>query len=186
MYEAGSEAVVNTKRVVAGLLVAGVAAAGGLAYVLRDEGGGGARRDPTEQSGSRRKVAADVGFGDAPFEEGTGAGGKNAALTLRQEAMLRSALEKLGNETAVRAAFTAGVAEPWPLPEAQKNFEECVRTLLLSQGPEGGPVASRLCACAIRAVQEKYPREPPPITDSKTRRRFREDFRAAVDDCMNP
>jgi hypothetical protein len=189
LYEAGPEEAVKTKQLIVALLVASVAAAGGLAYVLRDDGGRGGSKGPAEKFGSRRKSAPDVGFGDADFEGesgASGASGRRAAFPPEQEAMLRSALEKLGNETAVRAAFTAGVAEPWPLPDAQKKFEECVATMLLSQGPDGGPVAARLCACAIRAIQEKYPREPPSITDGKARRIFREQFRAAVDECMNP
>jgi hypothetical protein len=186
LYEACPEETVKKKQVIVGLLVASVAAAGGLAYVLLDDADRGGSRAPAEKFGSRKKIAADVGFGDAVVEGESGASAKRAALTLEQEAMLRSELEKLGQEAVVRAAFTAGVAEPWPLPEARKKFEECVATMLLSQGPEGGPVAARLCACAIRAIQEKYPREPPPITDGKVRRIFREHFRQAVDECMNP
>lgn len=168
-----------------GLLAGGAVLAGVLAYVLADGGGGGSG-GPIGKSGPRKKGAPAAWLGGSAFDGPAGGPDGRAALTAEQERKIRSALEKLGNETAIRTAFTAGVAEPWPLADAQKQFEECV-TVVDRGLPEGSTlIPADVCACAIRAIQGVYPREPPDITKSKLRRMAGENMRTAVDECMNP
>jgi hypothetical protein len=172
-------------RVVVGLIAASLALVGVLAYLLADGGAGGSKGS-TEKAGSRKRGDTASRFGDTAFAGGVDGSGGGAALTPAQEATIRASLEKLGNEAAIRAAFQAGVAEPWPLPEAQKHFERCITTV--ERGlPEGSTqVPAAICACAIRAFQGVYPREPPVVTTSKINRVVGEDMRRAVDECMNP
>jgi hypothetical protein len=177
---------VKKRRIIAGMLAASLALVGVLAYLVSDGGGAGGSKGWTEKAGSRKRGDTAAGFGDTTFADGVDGSGGGAALTPAQEATIRAALEKLGNEAALRTAFTAGVAEPWPLAQAQTHFERCITTVERGLPVESTQVPADICACAIRAFQGVYPREPPVITSAKVNRVVGEDMRRAVDECMNP
>jgi hypothetical protein len=173
---------VKRNRVIVALVAATVLLLGLLVLLLGDDGKPGSQTGQAGATGSRNKLAV----ADTSFESWAGGGGSSAALTPAQEAMVKSALDGLGAEMAVRAAFTAGVAEPWPLTEARQLFENCVPMV-----ERGKPVGSAMdsgvvCACAVRGMQGVYPREPPPVGTPKLRRMVSEAYRTAIDECMNP
>ena len=176
----------KNRLIIAGLLASSVALLGVLAYLLAFDGGGSGSTRLAGKAASPRRGAADVGLRDAAFRSAANTDEEVAALTPEQEARVRAALEKLGNETAVRAAFFAGVAEPWPLPAAQERFKRCVTRVQRGLPKEGGFDAGVICACAVRAMQQAYPRSPPEPTTGNYRRVVGESFRTAVDECMYP
>jgi hypothetical protein len=176
-------------RIIVVLLVAGVAA-GGIAYrVLRDDGGGGGGRAEKSEGGGRGARRTE----GAPFEGsglasggGAFAAGGTAALSPEEEKRIREVLEKLGNETAIRQAFTAGVAEPWPLPASQRLFDSCMPLVERGIPPGSSTDPGAICACAIRAMQEVYPREPPQPRKGNAIRMVKESYRTAIAECLNP
>jgi hypothetical protein len=177
---------VRKKLITVWLVVAGLVLVGGVAYLLADDGSGSGARGPAEKASAGRKGAPAVPFGDVTFDGGAIPGGASAALTPEEQARIKAVLEKLGNETAVHAAFTAGVAQPWPLPAAQVQFEGCVTRVVRGLPPDSAVVPGELCACAIRAFQDVYPREPPQPATGRGRKMVAENFRTALRECMEP
>ncbi len=175
-------------RIIVALVVA-VVAVGGIAYrTLRDDGdrtGGRAEKGEAGGRGPRAGLAPFEGSGLPPGGGAFAAGG-TAALSPEEERRIREVLEKVGNEAAVRQAFTAGVAEPWPLPASQRLFEDCVPLVQRGIPPGDSTDPGAICACAIRAMQEVFPRTPPQPRKGKTVRMVNESYRTAINDCLYP
>ena len=172
------------KLAIVGLLAGSVVVLGALAYIFADGGGGGS--SASAEKPASRKRSGPGAFGDAFVDVGADGSVAKVALSPEQEAVIRSALEKLGTETAIRNALSGGVAEPWPLPAAQQQFEKCVTLVQRGLAPESTVVPANVCACATRAIQQVYPREPPRPASGNALRIVRENVSTAIDECLNP
>lgn len=171
----------NKKLAIAAILVATVAVAGVGAIFLLDEAPRSRTRAAAEAKGDRR-TTPDRGFDDIP----TGAAAQAAeALSPEQEKALRAALERIGNEAAIRAALSSGVPEPWPLPDAQRQFGNCLATVAEGLPAKRLPAKEEICACTTRAIQRAFPRSPPGPGTRREDRMIGSTYRAAVEECTN-
>jgi len=175
---------VKKGTIVATLLVATGVLAGLLGYLLLDDGPGSGSGTAGKNPAPGGKGGAGDGFRDADFA-GQGAGGAGAGLTPEQEKMLRAALERIGNEAAIRAALTSDVPEPWPLPESQNRFATCLIAIEGSLSADRAPAKEQICACATRAIQRTYPKAPPRAERRHEIKSAGANFRAAVEECTN-
>ncbi len=171
----------NKKLVIAAILVATVAVAGVGAIFLLDEPPG-SRTSTTAGAAPERRPTPDPGFDDIPAGATTAG---SVALSPEQEKALRAALERIGNESAIRAALFADVPEPWQLPDAQKQFGSCLSTV--ADGLPANRLAAKeeICACTTRIMQRAFPRTPPVPGNRRGKNAVGSAYRAAVEECTN-
>ena len=178
----------NKKVLVASMLVTTVAVAGLGAFVLLDDGSGGAaaRSGSDQARATNRGGGLGDGFRDVPQAGAVDptAPGAGTGLSAEQEEALRAALAKAAAEGALVEALTGGVPQPWPLPDAKAAFRTCMGRVTGSL-PKGSAVTEdQLCSCATRYLQKVFPKQYPNPGTKNAKRAYGRHEQAAISACQ--
>ena len=178
----------NKKVLVASILVTAVAVAGLGAFVLLDDGSGGAAGSTDADKARATKRGGDFGdgFRDVPLAGAVDptAPGAGTGLSLEQEEALRTALEKAAAEGALREELTGGVPYPWPLPVALEAFKSC-KARVTGSLPKGSVLTEdQVCGCATRYIQKVFPKEHPNPGTKNAKRAYERQEQAAIAACQ--
>jgi hypothetical protein len=178
---------VNKKVLLATMFLAAAAVAGLGAFLLLEDGAGGAARSaPDKVRVGERDGDSPGGFRDLP-SAGTvdpTAPGAGTGLSPEQEEALRAALAKAAAEGALVEALSGGVPQPWPLPEAQAAFRACKRRVTGSLPKGSGLTEDQLCSCTARYLQKVFPKEYPNPGTRNAKRAYERQEQAAISACQ--
>jgi hypothetical protein len=178
---------VNKKVLVATMFLAAAGVAGLGAFLLLEDGpGGAARAAPDKVRAAGRGDDSPGGFRDLPSAGAVDptAPGAGTGLSPEQEEALRAALSKAAAEGALVEALTGGVPQPWPLPDAQAAFRTC-KGRVAGSLPKGGALTEdQVCSCATRYLQKVFPKEYPNPGTRNAKRAYERQAQAAISACQ--